>query len=153
MARREERQRRIDKRRQVAEAAEHDKENQREAEEGEKMIQEVAAGGVRHVLQQFSKVDVETQSPPIERPQELRLLVVYQPSLHLSAIFQLNLELQARINMVVSSLKETMKALSFILAYHHGHSSTILLHFLPLVAPVYCHHILSFLHLMAFYLL
>lgn len=66
-ARSENRRIRMDRRRQLAEAAELDKENQREAEEHEKESQELAAESLLQ-LQQSWKADAETQtSPPVQK--------------------------------------------------------------------------------------
>ena len=59
-----ERKSRIDRRRQLAEVAEIDKENERQAEECEMESQEAAAEGLL-LLQQSSKVDVQTQTSPL----------------------------------------------------------------------------------------
>ena len=63
---REQRSNRVDRRRQIVESAEAEKENERQAEECEKDSQEAAVEGLL-LLQQSCKMDAQTQtSPPVE---------------------------------------------------------------------------------------
>ena len=64
-----ERRGRIEQRRRLAEAAELDKENERQAEEREKENQEAAVEGLL-LLRETCKVDVQTQTlPPVREAQ------------------------------------------------------------------------------------
>ena len=76
--RREDLQRRINKRRQLSEVADSDKENRRMAEESKKESKEMATKGLLHLQNSF-KVDAENQRTSLERKTEGTLVSGYTP--------------------------------------------------------------------------